>query len=86
MNADLSDRNSNALLGTTLNEATNITPFPKYPIERGSIVDSRKIVQPTSTLSLRVAHILFETEEMAISALQWLTSSPRTRNHLMECT
>jgi hypothetical protein len=78
MNTDLSNRNSNGLIGTTLNEATNFTPFPKYPIERGSMVDSRKIVHPTSTLSIRVAHILFETEEMAISALQRLTSSPHT--------
>lgn len=77
-NTDLSHRKGNGLIGTTWNEATNFTPFPKYPIERGSTVDSRQIVLPTSTLSIRVAHILFETEEMAASALQQLTSPPHT--------
>ena len=58
------------------------TPLPKYPTKRGSTVDSRKII-PTngdrnSTVSFRLAHILFATEEMAMSALRMLSSARET--------
>jgi hypothetical protein len=78
MNTELANSTNSRMIASIVDNSISVTPLPKYPTERGSTVDSRKIVQPTRTVSLRVAHILFVTEAMAILALQQLTSSTDT--------
>jgi hypothetical protein len=57
-----------------------MTPVPKYPVERGSSVDSRHIIQSSSTArrslrAVRLSHILFASDQMAEVALEQLKSS-----------
>jgi hypothetical protein len=55
------------------------SPPPVYPVQRGSEVDSRKIVATARgrqhLQAVRMAHILFATEELATASLQQVRSS-----------
>ncbi len=55
------------------------TPPSKYPTERGSTVDSRKIISKglakTNLKAIRMKHILFATEDLATSSLYELRSA-----------
>lgn len=55
------------------------TPPSKYPTERGSTVDSRKIISQglakTNLKAIRMKHILFATEDLATSSLHELRSA-----------
>ena len=55
------------------------TPPSKYPTQRGSTVDSRKIVSQglaqSNLQAIRVKHILFATEDLAKASLNELRSA-----------
>ena len=52
-----------------------VTPPSKYPTQRGSPVDSRKIVTDNHLQAIRLNHILFASEELARASLVQLRSS-----------
>jgi hypothetical protein len=55
------------------------TPTPVYPVTRGSEVDARKIVAVSRgqqhIQAVLLAHVLFETEELAVASLYQLRSA-----------
>ena len=51
------------------------TPPSKYPTQRGTEVDSRKIVTAESVEAIRINHMLFASEDLARSSLQELKAA-----------
>lgn len=58
-------------IGTFLHMVATELPFrmSKYPTERGSEVDSRKIVGDQQLSAIRLSHILFSSQELATNSL-----------------
>lgn len=61
-------------------KTTIVTPEPKYPTLRGSTVDSRKIISGGSAgrehlSAIRVKHVLFASEDLALQSLSKLRSA-----------
>lgn len=55
------------------------TPLPKYPTQRGSTVDSRKIVSSGAAkdnlTAIRLKHIVFASKDLAVQSLEKLRSA-----------
>ena len=54
--------------------SSSSSPVPKYPVQRGEELDSRKIVKSARQhlTAIRLNHILFASEEMALQTLHEL--------------
>ena len=59
---------------STSSSSSSSVPVPKYPVQRGEELDSRKIVTSSRQhlTAIRLNHILFASEEMAIQTLHEL--------------